>query len=63
MSTREIKPVDMQMIIEFLRENLHIDVDTTSEYTGEMSGTGEMYRQCHTIKLVLNGEVISEAGL
>jgi hypothetical protein len=63
MSTREIRPIDMQMVVEFLRENLRIEVETTREYTGDMDGGGSLYRDSHTIKLTLDGEVISEASI
>lgn len=48
---------------QFLRENLSINVETTSEYTGGMDGSGQLYKDYHTIQLILDGEVISEECL
>lgn len=47
----------------YLRDNLKLNLKTTSEYTGGMDGSGQMYKDCHTIQLVLEGEVISEEYL
>lgn len=33
------------------------------EYTGGLDGSGCLYKDCHTIQLVLEGEVISEEYL
>lgn len=52
--------MDRDELIEFLRENLRIEVETTSNYTGGMDG-GDLYRNISTIQIVLCGEVISEA--
>ena len=49
-------------LIEFLRENLRIEVKTDSVYSGGMDG-GPMYEKSQTVQLVLEGEVISEAYL
>lgn len=62
MTTRIITPVDMQQVIEYLRENLTIDVETSSEYTGGMDD-GPCYRDHHVIRLLLDGEVVSSASL
>jgi len=48
-------------LIAFLRENLRLDVNTTSEYTGGMDGP--LYVNRHFVQLVLDGEVISEVSL
>lgn len=50
-------------LLEFLRENLTLDVDTKSEYVGDMHGGGSLYQDRHTLKLMLGDEVISEAYL
>lgn len=63
MSTRAIRPIDMQMVTDYLRENLRIEVETTSNYTGDMDGSGNLYSNSHTIKLTLDGEVISETSI
>lgn len=49
-------------IIELLKEELTLDVETSSEYTGGMDG-GNMYEDRHTLKLLIGDEVISEVGL
>jgi hypothetical protein len=46
-------------IIQMLKENLRIEVETTSEYNGGMGNDGSMYSDSKTIKLVLFDEVIS----
>lgn len=51
-----------EQIAEYLRENLRLEVETTSEYNGGMND-GPMYTQRHTVQLILEGEVISEASL
>lgn len=50
-------------LIEFLRNSLRIEVKTTSEYTGDMDGCGSLYSDSHTVRLILDNEVISEASL
>lgn len=50
-------------LIEFLRDSLRIEVETTREYTGDMDGSGSLYSNSHTVRLILNNEVISEASL
>ena len=49
-------------LIDFLRENLRLDIETTSEYNGGMND-GPMYTQRHSIQLTLDGEVISSVSL
>lgn len=53
---------DMDKIKEVLRESLSIEVKTESRYTGGMAG-GDLYRDSHTIILLLDGKPISEAYL
>jgi len=62
-TTREIRPVDMQMVMDHLRENLRIEVQTESNYTGGMDGSGSLYSDSHTINLMLDGEVISSINI
>jgi hypothetical protein len=50
-------------IMEILRSRLRLDVKTTREYTGGMSGDGNLYQDHHTIQLILDDEVISEISL
>lgn len=50
-------------LLAFLRENLKLDVKTTSEYVGDMHGGESLYQDRHTLKLTLGEEVISEVYL
>ena len=50
-----------EQIVEFLAENLTLEAETTSNYTG--SSTCSMYENNTTIKLVLCGNVISKVYL
>lgn len=50
-------------IMEILRTRLTIDVKTGSEYTGGLDGSGQLYRDSATVRLLLDGEVISEASI
>lgn len=51
-----------QQIIKLLKESLTLEVDTNSEYTGGMNGQ-DLYEEVLTLKLMIDGEVISEASL
>lgn len=51
-----------EQILQLIREELTIDVTTDSIYTGGMDGGG-LYRNVHTVKLILDGEVISSVWL
>lgn len=51
-----------EQILQLIREELTIDVTTDSIYTGGMDGDG-LYRNVHTVKLILDGEVISSVWL
>ncbi|GBO89133.1 hypothetical protein [Marinobacter salsuginis] len=51
-----------ELIIEFLKENLTLDLDTKTNYSGGMDG-GPLYEDSKTLKLLIDGEVISEIGL
>ncbi len=53
--------MEREQLIEFLRENLRIEVTTISEYTGGLDGSGSLYAPVTTVRLMLEGEVISEA--
>lgn len=45
-------------LIEFLRQSLRVELDSTSVYTGNCDGP--MYETRLVVRLVLDGEVISE---
>ena len=49
-----------EQLVEFLKENLRLDVETESVYTG--SCDGQMYKDVITIELVLCDEVISKVS-
>jgi hypothetical protein len=48
-------------MIKFIAENLRLEAETKSNYTG--SSDGPMYTDSTTIKLVFCGNVISEVGI
>ena len=51
-----------EQILQLIREELTIDVTTDGIYAGGMDG-GDLYRNVHTVKLILDGEVISSVWL
>lgn len=55
--------MNREELIEILRESVRLDVETTSEYVGDMDGSGSLYKDFHTLKLVIDGEVISQVSL
>lgn len=50
-------------IIWVIRTRLSIDTEKTREYAGNINGSGELYRDCITVRLLFDGEVISEARI
>lgn len=51
-------------LFEYLNENLTLDVATNSEYIGSLGdGSGNLYRDSHSLKIILEGEVIASAYL
>lgn len=50
-------------VFSYLKENLVLDVITKSEYTGGLDGSGQLYKDCHTLTLELEGEVIASVYL
>lgn len=63
MATREIQPCDLEMVRDYLAKNLRIELQRTSNYTGGLDGSGQLYRDSHTIELTLDGQVISYIDL
>jgi hypothetical protein len=55
--------MEREEILELLRDSLRIEVETESHYSGDMDGSGNLYRDSHTIKLILDGEVISSTSI
>lgn len=50
-------------LIEFIKENLELKSSTSYEYTGVMDGSGNLYKDVHTVELMFCGESISEIRL
>lgn len=48
-------------VLAMLRKELEMEIETTSDYTG--STDGALYKDRHTLRLLLNGDVISEVYL
>lgn len=46
-------------MFEYIKNNLRLDLTTDIEYQGGMNGDGNMYKESHTVELILDGEVIS----
>lgn len=51
-----------EYLFNYLKNNLQINIKTTSEYTGGFDGRS-LYEDSHRIQVILEGEVISEAYL
>ncbi len=49
------------LIRQYIKDNLRLEVRTDSIYNGGSDGT--MYTDCHSIQLILDGEIISEVSL
>jgi len=58
----ELTPELKQEIIAWLMDSIQLDVETKSDYTGGMDG-GYLYRNSHTLKLSLEGQLITEVYL
>ena len=52
-----------EAVLQLIAETLTIDVVTTSEYTGGLDGSGCLYKDSHKLRILLEGEVISEIYL
>ena len=46
---------------QYIKDNLRLEVRTDSIYNG--GSDGHMYTDCHSIQLILDGEIISEVSL
>ena len=57
MMTEEMR----EMVQQYIKDNLRLDVRTDSIYNGGMDGP--LYKDCHSIQLILDDEVISEVSL
>lgn len=55
--------MNKQEILDMLKEELELRVVTQSEYTGGMDGSGNLYKNHHTVQLWIAGELISEESL
>jgi len=54
--------MEREDVIQLIKENLTLDVNSTSEYVGDM-GEGSMYEERHTIEIRFDGEVISSIAI
>lgn len=63
MSTEEIIPMSEKDVLALLKKHLRLDVHTTSEYVGDLAGGDSLYKDCHVLRLMLDGEVIDEVYL
>ena len=52
-----------QELIDFLKQELRIDVKTNSQYIGDMHGGESLYQDSHEISLILDDEVISSISI
>jgi len=52
-----------EQLFEYLRDNLRLNLKTSSEYAGGIDNSGQLYRDSHTIQLILEDVVISEEYL
>lgn len=52
-----------EAVFKYLKENLVLDVLTKSEYTGGMDGSGQLYKDSHTLTVELEGEIIASVYL
>jgi hypothetical protein len=53
---------EMELLFkQYIKDNLRLDVQTESVYTGGMDGP--LYVDRHCVQLILDDEVISEVGL
>lgn len=48
--------------IEWLKQNLRLNVKEEDNYTGGMDGSGNLYSTYKVIELTLNGEVIDSVS-
>ena len=50
------------LIRQYIKDNLRLEVRTDYIYKG-VNKDGDMYNDCNSIQLILDGEVISEVSL
>ena len=50
-------------VFKYLKDNLVLDILTKSEYTGGIDGSGQLYKDCHTLTIELEGEIIASVYL
>ena len=63
MDKQSLNEIVSEMIDQYLRENLRIEINTTSEYNGGFATGGSMYSDCTSVQLILCDKVISESYL
>jgi hypothetical protein len=47
-----------ELLKEILKKSLSFDVEKTSEYTGDMNGSGRLYEDIHTLRVMFDNDVI-----
>jgi len=55
--------MEREDVIQLIKENLTLDVNSTSEYVGDMGEGGNMYEERHTIEILFDGQVISSIDI
>ena len=63
MDKQSLNEMVSEMIDQYLRDNLRIEIKTTSEYNGGFATGGKMYSDRTTVQLILCDSVISESYL
>jgi hypothetical protein len=51
-----------EQILQLIREELSVDIETSNEYTGGFDGS-PLYKNSHTLKIMLGNECISSVYL
>jgi len=52
-----------EVILNIIRDNLTINVEGGSVYSGDMNGSGSLYQDTLTVQLLLEGVVISYCSI
>lgn len=55
MKLSDLSPADRLELLKSL--SIEADVKTTEVYTGGMDGSGQLYKDCHTIKIRLVADI------
>jgi hypothetical protein len=52
-----------ELLKEILKKSLSFDIEKTSEYTGDMNGSGRLYEDIHTLRVMFDNDVICVVNL